>query len=84
MKSLGFMAVERACGGEVEMFHVEQDTMMPYRLRITFPDGKQYAVAMQRLEVMKAVAKQWARGQTCPPWAHLGYDWTLDDERDRG
>ena len=71
MKLLETMPVERVCGGTVEMFHVEQDTALPYRLRLTLPDGKQYAVAMARLEVMKAVAKNWARGQTLVPWAHL-------------
>ena len=71
MKLLEFMSVERACGGTVEMFHVEQDAAMPYRLRLTLPDGKQYAVAMGRLEVMRAVAKNWARGYTQVPWAYL-------------
>lgn len=79
MKQVGSFPVERKCGGIVEMFHVEQDGMLPYRLRITLGDGQQYAVAMKVRTVMEAVGKQWARGQTMPPWAHLTDDWALDD-----
>jgi len=77
-KLLSSTPVERACGGTVEMFHVEQDTALPYRLRITLGNGKQYAVMMRDKPVMEAVAKNWARGETQPPWAHLvDGDWGM-------
>ena len=65
------MPVLRVCGGLVEMFKVEEDTNMPYRLKLTLPDGKQYAVAMMREDTTRAVMKNWAKGQTQVPWAHL-------------
>ena len=68
---LDSMPVQRVCGGLVEMFKVEEDKRMPYRLRLTLPDGKQYAVAMMREDTTRAVMKNWAKGQTNVPWAHL-------------
>ena len=68
---LEFSTVERKCGGTVELFHVEQDLILPYRLRFTAPSGNKYAVAMRDAPVAKAVMKNWVRGEAIPPWAHL-------------
>ncbi len=63
--------VERMCGGKVELFHHTEDPGPSYRLLYTSPAGKQYAAVLLREDTARAVAKNWARGQTDVPWAHL-------------
>ena len=71
LRLIELWTVLRPCGGIVELFEVPEDTALPYRVRITLPQDKQYAAVFRDEKVARAVAKNWVAGEAMPPWVHL-------------